>query len=95
MSLFCGLGHRSLFAFQVAIVDHLQATHVLLLHGPQAFLFLALVLKELLLTQLLFSLVENRRLLLVVHSFEVIGFDTVGREHRGHGGGVLGHQVMI
>ena len=81
MSVLCGLSIRSLFALEVAVVDDLQASVVLLLEGPQALLLLSLLLEKGLLDDLLVTLVKNGGLLLVVESLKVIRLDSVRCKH--------------
>jgi hypothetical protein len=81
MSFFGRLSDRSLFSLKVAIVDDLQTSHVLLLHSPETLLFFSLLLEELLLDQLLVSLMKNGSLLLFIESLEVIGLYSVRGQH--------------
>jgi hypothetical protein len=83
-----------LLSLEVAIVNDLQASHVLLLNSPETLLFLSLLFEELLLNQLLVSLMKNGGLLFIIKTLEVIGLHSVRGQHRGHGGRVFSHQVM-
>ncbi len=78
MSVLCGLSHASLLALQVAVVDDLQPSMMLLLEGPEALFFLSLLLKKGLFDDLLVTLVKDGGLLLVVETLEVIWLHTVG-----------------
>ena len=57
MGVLCGLSHGSLLALQVAVIDDLQASVMLLLEGPEALFFLSLLLKKGLFDNLLVTLV--------------------------------------
>lgn len=81
MSVFCGLSIGSLFALEVAVIDHLQASVVLLLEGPEALLLLSLLLEKRLLDDLLITFMKNGGLLLVVESLKVIRLDAVRCKH--------------
>lgn len=94
MRLLGRLSHGPLLPLKIAVVDHLETSHVLLLRGPQALLVLSLLLEEMLLDQLLVALVEDSRLLLIVQSLEVVRLDSVRSQHRGHGCRVLSHQIV-
>ena len=81
MCVLCRLSIGSLLALQVAVIDDLQASVVLLLEGPEALLLFSLLLKKGLLDDLLVTLVKNGGLLLVVESLKVIRLDSVRCKH--------------
>lgn len=66
VKLLSRLSHGPLFAFLVAVIEDLLAAVMLLLKRPESLLLLSLLFKELLLDELLISLVQNNRLLLVI-----------------------------
>ena len=94
MSVLSGFSIGSLLALEVAVIDDLQASVVLLLESPEALLLLSLLLEKGLLDDLLVTLVKNSGLLLVIESLKVIRLDAVRCKHRGHGLGVLSHEVV-
>lgn len=94
MSFFSRLSDRSLLSLEVAIVNDLQTSHVFLLNSPETLLLFSLLLEELLLNQLLISLMKNGSLLFFIKSLEVIGLDSVRGQHWGHSGRIFSHQVM-
>lgn len=81
MSVLSGFSIGSLLALEVAVIDDLQASVVLLLEGPEALLLLSLLLEKGLLDDLLVTLVKNGGLLLVVESLKVIRLDAVRCKH--------------
>jgi len=94
VSLLYRLSNGSLLPLKIAIIDDLHASHMLLLHGPESFLFLALFLEKLLLNQLLVSLMEDSGLLILIKTLEMIRLNTVWCKHRSHSCRVLSHQIM-
>ena len=94
MSFFSRLSDRSLLSLEVAIVNDLQTSHVFLLNSPETLLLFSLLLEELLLNQLLISLVKNGSLLFLIKTLEVIGLYSMRGQHRGHSGWIFSHQVM-
>jgi hypothetical protein len=81
MSVLSGFSIGSLLALEVAVIDDLQASVVLLLEGPEALLLLSLLLEKGLLDDLLVTLVKNGGLLLIVESLKVIRLDAVRCKH--------------
>lgn len=77
----CAFCDFAKLAFVLAICQHLLSAEMFLLHGPHALLIRLLLLQNLRLAHLHFSLVHNRRFLLLVHAFEVIGLDTMVCKH--------------
>ena len=73
--------HLSQLALVLAIGQNLLATQVLLLERPHALLVLLLLASHLGFLDLKLALVEDGLLLLLVHSLEVVGLDTVWRQH--------------
>jgi len=94
MGVFSGLGHSSLLALHVSIIEHLLPADVLLLDGPQSLLLFPLLLEQALFYKLLVSLVEDGLLLIRVESLEVIGLNTVRGKHGLLCGWVFCHEIV-
>ncbi len=82
-------------ALVLAVGKNLLPAQVLLLHGPLALFLLLHLLLHFCLSQLQASLVHDLSLFLSIESFEVVGSDTVLREHALFAGRVLNHEVVV
>ena len=89
------LSDLSMLSLVLAVSKNLLAAEVLLLHGPEALLFLLRSLRHFCLFQLQVALEHNRVFLLLVESLEVVRFDTVRSKHGLFSLRVLSHEVVV
>jgi hypothetical protein len=64
-------------SFKLSVFCNLESSNLLLLNCPETFFLLLGLLGRLLLSDLFSSFVENRLLLLLVETFEVVRFNSV------------------
>jgi hypothetical protein len=92
--LFGGYSNVSLLSLHVSVIEDLELAVVLGLNGPELFFFSCHLFEELLLYNLLFTLVQNTINLVLVKALEVVALDSVRRKHRHLSGRVLSHKVV-
>ena len=83
------------YSFEFSVLKNLQPANLFLLYSPLLFLFFSSLNCSFFCLNLTSTLVQDRLLLLFVESFKVIGFHSVGSEHRLFGSGVLCHKIVV